>query len=364
LCESGGIGGAETVVLRLVARLDQSRYRPTVVLMKSGWLNTQLREAGIEPLVLSSSRRLDLAFILRLRSLVAKFGIDVLHSHLPDANAYACLACVGTGTPVVVTYHGLLLRGEGLPRPARLKLSTVRRLATRVVAVSSALRTELIDRLHFSPDRTRVIHNGVDWTPFDRPYDRAALRRSLGLHPDDRVVGMVANLRPAKGYEYYVRAAARVLETVPSTRFLAIGETEPRLADRLQAEVARLGIGERMTFLGARDDVPALLGILDVFALSSLSEGMSIATVEAMGAGVPVVVTRSGGPEDIVDHGNTGLLVPPGDEEALAEGIRRLLANREEAGRLADAARTEVRGRFDIDRMVEQYAALYEEVAR
>jgi glycosyltransferase involved in cell wall biosynthesis len=132
----------------------------------------------------------------------------------------------------------------------------------------------------------------------------------------------------------------------------------------LRAEVARLGISDRLSFLGARDDVPALLGILDVFVLSSLSEGMSIATVEAMGAGLPVVVTRSGGPEDIVGHGQTGLLVPPGDDQALADGICRLLTDRALAQRLADAARADVRTRFDVDQMVKQYAELYEEAVR
>jgi glycosyltransferase involved in cell wall biosynthesis len=361
LCETGGVGGAETVVLNLARRLDPGRFESLVVLMRPGWLQTMLERIGVVPVVMASHRAYDVSFVWRLASLARKHRVDVIHAHLPDANAYACIAGACIRTPVVATFHGLLRSPQNVSRSAGLKLALVRRLATRVVAVSSTLRDELVHAAGFPPCKTRVIYNGVDWDAFDCVPDVAEKRLELGIKPDEQIVGIVANLRPAKGYLHFVRAAALVAADAPTVRFLIIGEEEPTIKAAMEKEIEKLRLGGRVIFLGARDDVPQLLHAMDVFALSSLSEGMSIATVEAMGAGVPVVVTRSGGPEEVVKDEETGLLVAPGDDRALAGGILRLLRDRDAARRMAEAGRRDARLRFDVHEMARQYAAVYEE---
>jgi glycosyltransferase involved in cell wall biosynthesis len=171
---------------------------------------------------------------------------------------------------------------------------------------------------------------------------------------------MVANFRRSKGYEYFVRAARRVADCVPEARFLAVGETDPEIERKARDLVRDLRLHDRFLFLGFRADIPSILRDLDVFVLSSTDEGLSIATIEAMAASKPVVVTRSGGPEEVVDDGRTGFLVPPADAEAIAARVIELLQNAELAGRLGRQAQAEAQSRFSLGRMLSEYQSLYE----
>jgi glycosyltransferase involved in cell wall biosynthesis len=146
---------------------------------------------------------------------------------------------------------------------------------------------------------------------------------------------------------------------VPNACLLLVGEGP--LREELEARAADLGIAGRVRFMGFRDDVPRILGALDCFALPSLSEGLSIATIEAMAAGLPVVVTASGGPRDLVEHGGTGLVVPPGDASALSAAIAAIRGDPDLARRLGAAARRKAEA-FDVRSMVQKYERLYREV--
>jgi glycosyltransferase involved in cell wall biosynthesis len=361
LIETGGAGGAETVLLNLVTRMDRQRFQSTIVLMADGWLRERLEAEGLPPVILPSRRSYDLSFLRRLISLFRRRRIDLVHAHLPASNAYGAMAARCTGVPAVTTYHGMLNTTGSPRRSERLQLWLVRTLSATTVAVSDPLREQLVRKAGFRPDKVRTIYNGVDWTSFDRESSMAAKRAELGIDPHHQVIGMVGNLRRAKGYPHFVRAAARVAETVSRVTFLIIGEEEQSLRQELDAEIARRGLKSHVRFLGFRRDVPDLLRMLDVFVLSSLSEGMSIATVEAMGAGVPVVVTRSGGPEDLVQDGITGFLVPPRDAESMATKIKLLLGDATLAARMAAQGKRYARSHFGVQDMVRRYEALYED---
>ena len=361
IIESGGPGGAETVLLNMVNNLDRERYHSTVVLLRTGWLHQKLRENGVSTVLLNSARSYDLGLLFKLWRKIKERRIDLIHSHLPDVNLYSCLAGFAAGVPIVTTYHG---RAPNLQRSisiVNLKYSLIRRFSTKIVAVSDWLKNDLAQRARFPLPRLKTIYNGVDWKRFGHPFDPKAKRKELKINSDEKVVGMVANLRPAKGYEYFIRAAAIIAESIPGVRFLIIGEEENRLKKRIIKEVDALGLRDKVILLGFREDVPELLRILDVFALSSVSEGLSIATIEAMAAGVPVVVTKSGGPQEVVMHGRTGFLVPPRDEKRLAEKLLLLLRNKKLAASLGRKAQVQVRTKFGIDRMIRDYQALYQE---
>jgi len=359
--ESSETGGAETVFLELLRRLDPVHFESVALLMKEGWLHDQLSSLGVRPMLLKSNRSYDVPMLFKLRSMLRHLGIDLVHAHLPDSNAYASLAALGTGVPVIATYHGLLRPSQEASHGETLKLKAVRYGATRVVAVSDALKLQLGREARIPESRLRRIYNGVDWNEFDRSAEGPSVRTELGLGPQDQVVGMAANLKPEKGYPYFLRAAARIAARLPRTRFLIAGEGEANVKAALVAEATRLGVRDRVTFLGYRSDLPAVLRAFDVFVLSSLSEGMSIATVEAMGAGLPVVVTRSGGPQELVAEGVTGMLVPPADPDALAERVIQVLQDAEWARGLGSRARASARDRFSMKSMLSQYEALYEE---
>jgi glycosyltransferase involved in cell wall biosynthesis len=173
------------------------------------------------------------------------------------------------------------------------------------------------------------------------------------------LVGTVANLRRSKGYEYFIRAARILSDSLPGARFLAIGEIDETLGRPLRDAVRALGLEDRFFFLGFRPDIPSLLAELDVFVLASTDEGLSIATMEAMAARRPVVVTKSGGPQEIVEDGKTGLLVPPADAGAMAAKVLQVLNDPELGQQLGRNARLAIEGRFSLDQMLREYEAVY-----
>ncbi len=174
---------------------------------------------------------------------------------------------------------------------------------------------------------------------------------------------MVANVREAKGYEYFLQAASQVSQNMPQALFLAIGEGKNGRAEKLRDRVRELSLEDRFLFLGFRQDIPEILSDLDLFVLSSVQEGFSLATVEAMAAGKPVVATRSGGPEEIVEDGRTGMLVPPGDADGLAAGICELLSNPVRAGAMGREGREKAFRDFSLVAMIRQYEEQYARVS-
>jgi glycosyltransferase involved in cell wall biosynthesis len=273
----------------------------------------------------------------RLRGLHA----DVVH--VVDAWAVAQVAARLAGARLLVTHHTPELRRRFGPA-GRLWWRLGWLVRPEVVYTSETDRSRDGRRLL----RTHVVPLAVD------------LDRLLAVTPSPHagaVVGNVARLVEQKGHRDLLAALARV----PDARLVLVGEGP--LRPELERLAASLGIGERVEFLGHRDDVPELLAGFDVFAFPSLFEGLCLAVIEAQAAGVPVVATPVGGIRETVIDGQTGLLVPPHDPAALAAGIARLLADPEEARRLARAARAQS-ARFSLERMVEATLALYERGAR
>lgn len=361
ICETSGTGGAETVLLNIVNRLGADKYLSTVVLFRDGWLRRKLAENDVTTVILNSSRSYNLSLLYRIWRTIRKLGIHLVHSQLPDANAYSCLAGFAARVPIVTTYHGkLAVSPHGISSDS-FKLSLVKRFSTKTVTVSKYLKNDLTSKAGFPSSKVQVIYNGVDWERFDRSIDRAAKRRELGFGPHEKLVGMVANLRETKGYEYFVRAAKIISEKIPKSRFLIVGDGPATLKEMIKEEIKALGLTDWVTLLGFREDIPEILGILDLFILSSTSEGLSIATIEAMGAGLPVVVTACGGPQEIVENGKTGFLVPPRDAESLAEKALLSLSNRELADSMGRKAQIHARASFGIESMIRKYETVYRE---
>lgn len=358
--ETAGPGGAETVLLNLATGLDPARFRSLAVVCGEDWLTRQLRAHSVETILVKWNKWYDLRLPRAMARLVREQNVDLIHSHLPDQNFYSCLAGRMTGRPVVATYHGAVeLAHLREPRQA-LKFWLVKRSAARVVTVCDHVRGLLVEA-GFDSRRLERIYNGI------APERYAAarnghLRASLGLRNGAPLVGMVANVRQSKGYEFYIRAARQVADAVPEARFLAIGDLHPELSRPLVELVRELGLEDRFHFLGFREDVPALLGELDVFVLASTSEGFPLVTLEAMAAGKPMVVTRCGGPPEAVEDARTGFLVPPGDADALAEKITAVLADPARAAAMGAAGRERVQREFTLEKMVREYEQLYERV--
>lgn len=355
--ETGGPGGAETVLRDLVSNLDPARFRSLVVLPEGSWLPSQLRERNVPHFIVNSRAWYDLKLPREMIKVVRGEQVDLIHSHLPDQNFYSCLVGRLMRRPVVVTYHGAPWLSEGDGARRAFKSWFVARSANAVVTVSDYLKS-LFTGAGFPAKRMTRIYNGVDLSRFTSA-GSSRLRAELGCPATARLVGMVANLRRAKGYEYFVRAAAKIVADFPEIHFVAAGEIDERIGARIRGLIQELGLEGKFSLLGFRPNVAEVLKDLDVFVLSSVSEGLSIATIEAMAAGKAVVVTRSGGPEEIVEDNETGLLVPAANADTLASGIGELLRDPAKARRLGENARAAVERTFSMKRMVADYEAVY-----
>ena len=200
---------------------------------------------------------------------------------------------------------------------------------------------------------------GIDLSRFARPVSSDAAREEMGVGTS-RVVGIVAKLSAVKGHEHFLRAAARVRERRSDVIFLVVGDGP--LRPQLESLTEELGLADAVRFVGVRKDIPEVLGLMDVFVLSSLSEGAPNVILEAMAAGLPVVASNVGGVPDIVRDGETGRLVEPGDHEALADAVLDILNDETRAGLMGRLARNVVRGEHDIDLVVEHAEQVFEEL--
>jgi glycosyltransferase involved in cell wall biosynthesis len=355
--ESGGPGGAETVVLNLVRRLDPERFRSVVLLPPGPWLNPRLRELGIPVVEVGWKTWYDPRGPITMVQTILKHGVDLIHSHLPGQNFYSCIAGTLTRRKTLVTYHGPVELRQEESAKGKARLWFVRRMADRTIVVCRMVKEILAER-GFREDRISVIYNGIDPAPYASPSE-GTLRASLRLAPDVKLVGMIANVRQSKGYDVLVRAAAEVCGRFPSARFVAVGDVDEGLARPIRQLVADLSLDDKFVFAGFRADVPQVLSELDVFVLSSTSEGMPLAILEAMAGRKAIVATRCGGIPEVLEDGQSGLLVPPSDPAALARAIGDLLSDESKALRIGHNARARLTSRFTVDRMIERYQELY-----
>ena len=359
LIETGGPGGAEKVLLNVVKNIDSRRFDSLVLLLRKGWLYQTLKEHHLETRIIESNRAWDIGFLLKLSSLIRKEKIHLVHSHLPGINFYSCLAGRITKRPVIVTYHGKIEDGDEKGWKNIFKNFIIRNTAVQVVAVSDYLKKELINHMGIDQRKVTTILHGIDFKALGPKKNPLKLKQELGLSESTPVVGSVGNIRGSKGYEYLIQSAKLVMEKMPHVLFLIVGEKEEKLFGDLSKLTERLGLKERIKFSGFREDIADCLNILDIFVLSSTTEGFSIATVEAMSLAKPVVVTDCGGPGEIVIDNQTGFLVPPRDPESLAEKIILLLKNKKLREEMGTKAQIWVRKRFSLEENIKNYELLY-----
>ncbi len=361
--ETDGPGGAESVLCDLVRGLPSSAQHRALIPSNAGWLGQTLTPAEREIVAPSARGRapvLDLPFIRALRAGVSRFRPTLVHAHSFDAGLYAALALVGSRLPLIVTVHG----ASDVERRSlrdRLKGLAYRRV-TRIACGSHALAARARRVPGVPLDRVRAIHNGTDLSRISAARS-PALRAALALSPGTRLIGALGNVRRPKAYELLLPAIAGLRRAGHDVHLAIAGDNTGPLGDALRAQCDALRLTDHVSLLGYRDDPGAFLAGLDLYVLSSTSEGFSLSTVQASAAGLPIVATRSGGPEEIVVHEETGLLVDPGSSAALEKGLAELLEHPDLGSRLGQAARARALDLFSLPSMLAAYQALYDEVA-
>lgn len=291
-----------------------------------------------------------------LRRLIRRRRPDVVHGHASIGGALGRVAATGTPAARVYTPHSML--------PARAALALERRLGRLTdafIAVSASEAEAAVRERIVSADRVRVIPNGIELEPPDRP-PSADLRARLGIGADVPLVGMVARLAEQKAPDVFIAACEAIAARAPEPRFVLIGDGP--LREDVAVRLGRSRLGARFLHIPGLRDAFTVMPQLDVFALPSRYEAGPYAPLEAMRAGVPVVLSDVPGNRDTVDGERTGLLVPAGDAAALAGAVERLLGDAELARGLAAAARETLAERFDVRRTAEQTLGVYRSLLR
>ncbi len=361
-------GGGERGFLQLIRSLPAEGWTVSVAAHPGGLFEVQARAAGAEFLGMDMSSRAGLATIVRLWRLVRTGRFTVVHSQGARADFFARMAlCLVPGVRLVSTVQ-MPVDGFTVSRVRGSVYRFFDRLARprvdRFIVVSQALKRRLVESWGLPEARVALIHSGVETdrlVPASGSDDGRRLRLELGLAEHARLVCAVGRLVWQKGFEHLLAALPGLLALVPEVGLAIVGEG-PLRAD-LEARARRLGIGERVRFLGFRSDVPSLLRGCDVLVLPSLQEGFPMITLEAMALGVPIVATDIEGVVEQLDHDREALLVPAGEPKALTEALLLLLQDSALGRRLGDAARRRVVGAFDAGRAITATRKLYAQLA-
>lgn len=355
-----GRGGVERLIASSIRHFDHERFAVEVayILPRKDACVAEIIDAGIPVHCLGRTSLSNAWWPLRLRSLMRQRRYDIVHTHMPLSAAIARI-CAGRRTRFVHTEHNVWARHRTASRWAN-SLTFGQNVAVVAVSNSVALsiRPPRLVAMHTPP--VEVLLHGINVDEVaESGADRASARANLDLQPDDFVIGTVGNFTKKKNQDMLLNATAVLAGRHPNVRLVLVG-IGPREGD-LRRLAARLGIAAQTVFAGSRSDVPRLLPAFDVFCLTSQFEGLSIALVEAMAAGLPCVATAVGGMPEVIEDGTSGLLVALNSTPELVDAIESLFGDRELCARLGAASRVRARA-FDIERAAHRLQDLYEEI--
>lgn len=372
-------------ILRIITRLNIGGPAIHAILLTQGLgFKTQLvtgsigegegdmsylaQEKGVRPILIPELGRNirwddDIAAFFKLYRLIKREKPYIIHTHMAKAGTLGRLAGVIAKVPIRIhTFHGHVFQGYFNPLATKLFIiieKVLARFCQRLVTISPTQYHQLCYDYKIAPrDRFVLIPLGFDLTPFLNSESQAGkLREELGIPPKTYLIGIIGRLTPVKNHRLFFRAAWEVLKREPEVKFLVVGGGE--LLKELNAFVKKLGIEEKVIFLGWRRDMDLIYADLDVVVLTSINEGTPVTLIEAMASAKPVVATRVGGVPDVVKDGVTGILVPPEDVIGLTQGILKLLEDKKLREDLGRAGREFVRERFSKDRLIRDMENLY-----
>jgi glycosyltransferase involved in cell wall biosynthesis len=352
------IGGLEHVVLDLVREGQKSGQEVAVLcLERPGTLAQRVEALGAAVRCVYKRPGLKLGIARRIKAVLEDLRPDVVHTHQIGALFYAGPAARRAGVPVVVhTEHGRHFAN----RRTRWLGWLAARSAAKFFCVSRDIATEVLGYRIAPPRKVTVVPNGIDLNRFRAGEKVLPVRETLGIPAGAPVIGTVGRLNEIKRHDLLIRAFARVRRDFPQAHLLLVGDGP--LADELRRLAAALGVSEDVHFAGYQPRPEHYLRAMDVFALTSRSEGMPLAVLEAWAAGLPVIATRVGGLPEMTGDGTAALLVPGGDEDALTRGLHDLLERPSFARQLAEVGRGRVETIYGLQQMALTYQDHYWDV--
>jgi glycosyltransferase involved in cell wall biosynthesis len=360
LISSEGYYGVENMLVSLAQELGQQGCRAIVGVFRNSHcphveVAEQAKRQGIEVEIIPCEGRWDWSVAREIRRLIEKHDVDVLHPHGYKADLYACAAAMGNRAALVATSHNWPSKELSMRTYAVIDRLALRRF-DRVVVVSDAV-AQILRNSGVANEKVELIPNGVDLARFRNV--KPSLRHELVL-ADNPVIGFVGRLVAEKGGAALLKAGQRVLAKHPQARLVLVGEGPAR--EEWQALARELGIEAQVTFTGARNDMPEVYASFDVMVLPSEIEALPMCLLEAMASAKPVIATRVGAVPRLIMNATTGMLIEPGDVNALTKAMLRLLEDRGFALRLGEKGRERVAQHFSAEQMAKNYIGTYEQV--
>lgn len=350
-------GGLEQMVARLAKALNRSGIINEVVcLEEKGDLASDLEKNGIPVFSMDKKPGRDFGLIFKLAKLAKERKADIIHTHNMGALVYGSLAGIVSRIPTINTRHGRT--GE---RTSRFIWNANR----FVVPVSVDTKNFLLKNNRIDATKLKVVYNGVDVKQFDNhlPEEkRSEFKKKLGIAANSFVLMTVGRLSKEKDQETLLKAFRKLIKKNFNGDLILVGDGP--LRQKLEEKAKELEVSQRVKFLGFRDDVHDILKIADVFVLPSFREGLSLAILEAMACGKPVVATKVGGTPEVVVEGETGYLVPCGYPERIEVAVMKLYINRKLAAEVGAKGRKRAEDVFGLDKMVAAYVELYRQAAK
>ena len=356
------VGGVENQLLTVLRQYDKKKFAPLVCsLSDKGQIGREIENEGIEVICINKLKHtFDWKIIKDLYYIIKERHIQVVRTHQYHANFYGRVAAIIARVPcIIASVHNVYTRDRKVHR--RLFNKMLGKYTDKVVAVSDAVKKDIVYFDGIPEEKVKVIYNGIEKQLFvDKKRDE--MRSALGIPFGSTVVGTTGRIKEQKGQKYLIEAVSILSREYPSIRLLIIGDGP--LMEEMKQYADLLNVNGNVIFLGTRRDVPDLLSAIDIFVLPSVWEGLGIALLEAMAAGKPVIASSIGPFREIIDTKDVGLLVPIGDSRKLATSIEELLKNYTVMEKMGRAARERAISVFSIESTVSDYTHLYEDILR
>ena len=356
-----GIGGAERVLLTLLKNIDREKFDLVLgIFIDQGkgkdffWNEAKKLDLPLESIGFKNPY--DLLQVLQIRRIIKKHHPDMIHTHGYKTNLLGFFISKLFKIPIVTTVHGL---HSGKFRPfVWLSLKLLRHF-DRIIAVSDQIRKEL-KAFKVPLIKMITIRNVPPVKIKGNSANPNSFREEIGIPPDAKLVGFVGRLEPVKGCSLFIKSIPEVAESYPDSYFVVVGDGTERKS--LESLVRELGIENRVSFCGFRDDPTNVFQSLDLFVLPSLNEGIPLAMLEAMSNEVPVVATSVGGIPEVIKDKVNGILVPPQNPQALAESILEALSNSNETAKRVIEAKETILNEFNVEKWTERIQSIYLEM--
>lgn len=353
-----GVGGLESVIRHLAMTTTDGLFPHVCVLSKAGRFSTKVSNAGI-PLYhmdRNNKAKRNKACLCEIIGLIKNWEIEVLHCHDISSWFFGVISGQKSRKPIVMTKHGNL---ENWNIKTILLTKILSMLTNRIVAVSPETKKDLVKRQFVREKKIVVIFNGIDLGPFQNQISKRDARLRLGLPNECFVTGSITRFYPVKNIEAQIKMVTALKNEIPGLKHLIVAPIATDYGRQIQEYIERTGLGKSILLLGFRDDIPQILNAMDIFVLTSFSEGTSIALIEAIAAGLPAVVSNVGGNRYLVKDDVNGFLFDLNKESDFEKKVLEIYNNKEILDRFSNNQGA-IAAKFSDKEMIQRYKLLYE----